>query len=70
MMEASQNRGRDDAPVPLWRARPGWRMEGEGPMGTSLVVIGDELLDDPLQGPRVERKGPAARLIAGGNVAG
>ena len=24
-------------------------------MGTSLVVIGDELLDDPLQGPRVER---------------
>ena len=55
MMEASQNRGRDDAPVPLWRARPGWRMEGEGPMGTRLVVIGDALLDDPLQGPRGER---------------
>ena len=55
MMEASQNRGRDDAPVTLWRARPGWRMEVEGPMGTRLVVIGDELLDDPLQVPRVER---------------
>ena len=55
MMEASQNRGRDDAPVTLWRARPGWRMEVEGPMGTRLVVIGDALLDDPLQVPRVER---------------
>ena len=55
MLEASQHRGRDDALVPLWRARPGWRMEGEGPMGTRLVVIGDALLDDPLQGPRGER---------------
>ena len=55
MMEASQHRGRDDAPVPLWRARPGWRMEVEGPMGTRLVVIGDERLDDPPQVPRVER---------------
>ena len=53
VMEASRNRGRDAAPVPLWRARPGGRMEGEGPMGTRLVVIGDALLDDPLQGPRV-----------------
>ena len=55
MMEASQNRGRDDAPVPLGRARPGWRMEVEGPMGTRLVGRGDERLDDPLQVPRVER---------------
>ena len=55
MLEASQHRGRDDAPGPLGRARPGWRMDVEGPMGTRLVGIGDERLDDPLQVPRVER---------------
>ena len=55
MIEASKHRGRDDAPVPLWRARPGWQMEGEGPMGTRLGGRGDERLDDPLQVPRVER---------------
>ena len=55
MLEATQKRGGDDAPVPLWRARPGWRMEVAGPLGPRRVVIGDELLDDPLQVPRVER---------------
>ena len=66
MMQAPENRGRDDAPVALRYARPGGRMAVQGSVGSRLVVIGDELVTDPPQAPFVERNDLIQALPAEG----
>ncbi len=49
MAKISQHWDRNDAPVFPRQTRPSRRMEIERAVGRGLVVVGDELQDDPAQ---------------------
>ena len=66
MVKTSENWRRNDTPMFLQRTWPGRRMEIERAVEPGLVVVSDELLDEPPQVPFIERNEVIKALAAQG----